>query len=213
MRIQRFMASLTVAARVVGRNWAQARARARISPGRTGDFVVESIRPARRGDAKRLAALAERTFRATFAAGNSAWHMEQHCGRSYGEAIQAAEIADARMRTLLAHRGEELAGFAQLRLEGPAHACVGGRAAEIQRLYVERAWHGQGIAPALMRALLELAVQEHAARVWLGVWEHNPRAIAFYQKFGFCVVGAHDFDFGGDLQRDLVMQLQLSRDS
>jgi ribosomal protein S18 acetylase RimI-like enzyme len=60
-----------------------------------------------------------------------------------------------------------------------------------------------------MRALLALAAQQGATRVWLGVWEHNPRAIAFYEKFGLRVVGAHDFDLGGDLQRDLVMQLQL----
>jgi diamine N-acetyltransferase len=170
---------------------------------------MQAIRLACGGDAAALAALAERTFRATFAAGSSAEHMERHCVRSYGEALQAAEIADGEVRTLLAHRGEELAGFAQLRLAGPPPACVAGPAVEIQRLYVDVPWHGQGVAPALMRALLALAAQQGATRVWLGVWEHNPRAIAFYEKFGLRVVGAHDFDLGGDLQRDLVMQLQL----
>jgi ribosomal protein S18 acetylase RimI-like enzyme len=41
--------------------------------------------------------------------------------------------------------------------------------------------------------------------VWLGVWEHNPRAIAFYKKYGFISVGEHPFPLGGDLQRDIVM--------
>ncbi len=164
-----------------------------------------------RGDASALAALAERTFRATFAMTNSAEHMQRHCARSYGEAIQAAEIADGRLRTLLARRGGELAGFAQLRLEGQPPACVPGAALEIKRLYVDSPWHGQGVAAALMRALLALAVREGAERVWLGVWEHNPRAIAFYEKQGFRVVGAHDFDLGGDLQRDLVMEKTLRR--
>jgi diamine N-acetyltransferase len=171
--------------------------------------MVETIRPACGADAAALAALAERTFRATFGASTSAANLQRHCARSYGAALQAAEIADLGVRTLLAHRGEELAGFAQLRLEGPAPACVAGTAVEIQRLYVDQPWHGQGVAAALMRALLALATQAGAAGVWLGVWEHNPRAIAFYGKFGFCIVGAHDFDLGGDLQRDLVMQLQL----
>lgn len=177
---------------------------------RQGDEgIVATIRLAGSGDAVALAALAERTFRATFGAGNSVEHLERHCGRSYGAVLQAAEITDARMRTLLAHHGEELAGFAQLRLGGAAPACVSGAAVEIQRLYVDQPWHGQGVAPALMRALLALAAQTGAKRVWLGVWEHNPRAIAFYERFGFRAVGAHAFDFGGDLQRDLVMQLQL----
>jgi ribosomal protein S18 acetylase RimI-like enzyme len=170
---------------------------------------VDAIRPAQRGDAVALAALAERTFRATFGASNSVEHMRRHCAGSYGEAIQAGEIADARVRTLLGYRGGQLAGFAQLRLVGPAPACVTVPAVEIQRLYVDEPWHGQGVAAALMRALLGLAAAAGAPRVWLGVWEHNARAMAFYRKFGFREVGAHDFDFGGDLQRDLVMQLQL----
>jgi diamine N-acetyltransferase len=170
---------------------------------------VDELRPAHRGDARALAALAERTFRDTFAAANSTELMQRHCAGSYGEAIQAAEIADAQLRTLLAYRDGELAGFAQLRLAGPAPACVGTPAVEIQRLYVDQPWHGRGVAAVLMRALLALAAQAGAGRVWLGVWEHNPRAIAFYAKYGFHVVGEHDFDLGGDLQRDLVMQLQL----
>ena len=176
---------------------------------RQGDLTVEAIRPARRSDAAALAALAERSFRATFATGSSIEHMQRHCERSYGETMQAAEIADAQLCTLLAYRGAELAGFAQLRLQGPAPACVDAPAMELQRLYVDAPWHGQGVAAALMRELLALAAHKRGARVWLGVWEYNPRAIAFYAKFGFCVVGAHDFDLGGDLQRDLVMQLHL----
>jgi ribosomal protein S18 acetylase RimI-like enzyme len=172
-------------------------------------LMVHAIRPACGADAAALAVLAERTFRATFAAGTSPEHMERHCECSYGAPLQAAQIADPGVRILLAHRGAELLGFAQLRLDGPAPECAAGAAAEIQRLYVDPPWHGRGIAPALMRSLLELATQAHAARVWLGVWEHNPRAIAFYSKFGFRVVGVHDFDLGGDLQHDLVMQLQL----
>jgi ribosomal protein S18 acetylase RimI-like enzyme len=41
--------------------------------------------------------------------------------------------------------------------------------------------------------------------VWLGVWERNPKAIAFYKKFGFREVGAHVFPLGSDPQRDVVM--------
>jgi ribosomal protein S18 acetylase RimI-like enzyme len=40
---------------------------------------------------------------------------------------------------------------------------------------------------------------------WLGVWEHNPRAIAFYRKWGFVEVGEHTFPVGDDPQRDLVL--------
>jgi ribosomal protein S18 acetylase RimI-like enzyme len=41
--------------------------------------------------------------------------------------------------------------------------------------------------------------------IWLGVWEHNPRGIAFYRKTGFVEVGTHDFYVGSDRQTDRVL--------
>ena len=34
--------------------------------------------------------------------------------------------------------------------------------------------------------------------IWLSVWEHNPRAIAFYRKYAFEVAGEHVFQVGTD---------------
>ena len=84
------------------------------------------------------------------------------------------------------------------------------RPGEIQRLYVVEDWHGKGVAQALMQACIEAMQRRGADVVWLGVWEHNPRAIAFYGKFGFVVAGEHVFSLGGDQQRDLVMVRAIS---
>jgi ribosomal protein S18 acetylase RimI-like enzyme len=56
-----------------------------------------------------------------------------------------------------------------------------------------------------MDAVLAAAATAKADTVWLGVWEMNPRAISFYAKCGFTVVGEHVFVLGGDPQRDLVL--------
>lgn len=166
---------------------------------------MPAIRTARPGDAARLAQLAEASFRDTFGAANTAEDMDVHCRASYGEAIQAAEIARPDMLTLLGEEDGQLAGFAQLRW-GNAPACVAAAAAgEIQRLYVARDWHGKGVAQALMHACLEAMRERGTEVVWLGVWERNPRAIAFYRKFGFVEVGDHVFAVGSDPQRDIVM--------
>jgi ribosomal protein S18 acetylase RimI-like enzyme len=42
------------------------------------------------------------------------------------------------------------------------------------------------------------------------VWERNPKAIAFYRKNGFRVVGEHSFMLGRDQQRDLILAAQLN---
>jgi GNAT superfamily N-acetyltransferase len=164
-----------------------------------------TVRAASIQDASALAVLAERTFRATFAPDNSDANMELHCSRTYGVAIQAAEIADPDRTTLVADDGGALVGYAQLRF-GRAPACViAARPAEIQRLYVDAPWHGRGVAQQLMGAMLARAREAGADRVWLGVWEHNPRARRFYAKAGFVDAGDHAFVLGDEVQRDLVM--------
>ena len=168
------------------------------------------IRPAVAADAAALARLAERSFRDAFGAENSAADMDLHCRRHYGEALQAREIADPGRVTLVAEEGGALAAFAQLRRDAPP-ACVAGAApGEVQRFYVDRAFHGTGLAARLMQACFDALRLRGCRTAWLGVWERNPRAIAFYAKLGFVVVGEQRFLVGEDLQRDLVLSRPLA---
>ena len=167
------------------------------------------VRRAAPSDAAMLAALAARTFHDTFADSNTAEDMEQFLGATYGEEIQRAEIEDPSMATLLAECEGILAGFAQIRM-GEAPPCVKGPAPiEIKRFYVDRPYHGKGVAQQLMRSCEEVAGRENARTIWLGVWEHNDRAIAFYRKIGFVPVGSQPFLVGTDLQTDLVLERPL----
>lgn len=170
---------------------------------------MTALRVAVPADARALSRLAEHTFREAFSDMNSPQDMDLHCRTSYGEQIQAAEIADPLKLTLLAEGRDSLAGYAQLRW-GKAPACVGGSApGEIQRIYVVREWHGKGIAHSLMGACLEALAVRGSDVAWLGVWERNPRAIAFYRKIGFAECGTQVFTLGNDPQRDLVMARRL----
>lgn len=172
---------------------------------------MPQIRFAIRADAQPLAVIAEQTFRDTFAAGNTAHDMDAHCRASYSEAIQAQEIANADLITLLCEEDGMLIGFAQLRWRHASLSVVATAPGEIQRLYVDRAWHGRGIAQLLMQAALDALAERGCDVVWLGVWERNPKAIAFYTKIGFVPVGAHTFTVGQDPQRDVIMARPFAR--
>lgn len=172
---------------------------------------MSQIRAATRSDAVALAKIAERTFRDTFAADNRAEDMELHCRASYGESAQAAEIEDPEIVTLLCEEGDELIGFTQLRWRHGTSSVAANAPGEIQRLYVDRAWHGRGVAQQLMAAALDTLTERGCDVVWLGVWERNPKAIAFYTKLGFVAVGEHVFAVGRDPQRDVIMARPLVR--
>lgn len=175
-----------------------------------GERRAHAVRPATDEDAAPLAELAERTFRDAFAGANSAEDMDAHCRKSYGAGIQLAEIRDSGRTTLVCDRGGRLVGYGQLRWSNTPDCVVAVKAAEIQRLYVDAAWHGKGVAQALMASMLGVASKGGADVAWLGVWEKNPRAIAFYSKSGFSVVGKHVFVVGSDPQNDLILAKRLA---
>jgi ribosomal protein S18 acetylase RimI-like enzyme len=156
------------------------------------------IRRAVAADAAPLAALALQTFVDAFAADNRAEDMEAYTAAAFGEAQQRREIEDPNVITLLA----EWIAYAQIRRTGE-------REVELARFYVHRAHHGHGIARTLMNAVEAESRALGATRIWLGVWERNARAIAFYRKCGFEQCGTQPFLLGGDLQTDWVMARRL----
>jgi len=166
--------------------------------------MATTVRPGEPADAAALAELAARTFHDTFAAENDPEDMALHLAESYGVAQQGAELRDANVCTFLAEVDGTLAGYAQLR-RGPAPPCVTGDAPiELWRLYVAKEWHGRGVAQVLMNEI-DAEVRRRGARtLWLGVWERNARAKAFYGKHGFTDVGSHTFMLGNDKQVDRV---------
>jgi GNAT superfamily N-acetyltransferase len=156
-------------------------------------------------DSAALAALAERTFTDAFGAQNRPEDLAGHVERSYGEVIQRREIEDPSWTTFVATNGSALVAYFQL-VEGAAPVEVAGASPiEIRRFYVDAPWHGKGLAQRLMATALELAAAAGNGVVWLGVWEENPRGIAFYRKCGFEPVGHHTFVVGSDPQRDVLM--------
>jgi diamine N-acetyltransferase len=167
------------------------------------------VRRALPEDAAALAELAARTFYDTFADSNSAEDMEAFLTSTYSEAIQRAEINDPLMTTLLVEIDGVLGGFAQIRA-GKAPSCVKGESPiEIKRFYVAKAYHGTGAAQELMRSAEGVARAAGAKTLWLGVWEHNDRALAFYRKTGFAPVGSQPFVVGSDRQTDVVLERPL----
>ena len=163
------------------------------------------IRRADPRDAGALAALGARTFADTFGADNTPEDLQAYLAGTYGEVQQRAEFSNPDIITVVVEESGALVAFSQVR-RGAAPPCVTLESpVEIWRFYVDRAWHGRGVAAALMAAAVGAARELGGRSVWLSVWERNPRAIAFYTKSGFSDVGSKVFVVGSDHQTDRVM--------
>ena len=167
------------------------------------------VRRANPNDAAALADLALRTFLDTFSTANRPEDVGAYVTKTYGEAKQRREIESPDVVTLLVEDDGSLIAFSQVR-RGEVPACVtGADAVEVARFYVDQRWHGRGAAQELMTVVIETAKNLGGATLWLGVWEHNVRAIRFYEKCGFRDAGSQPFLLGSDLQTDRVMTLVL----
>lgn len=170
------------------------------------------IRPATPADAATLSTFAAGVFHDTFAPDNRPEDMALYAAAAFGEAQQRREIEAPGAVVLLAEDegaaddGVQLAGYAHLVQGHDARGTADRAAIEIKRFYVAAPWQGSGLAATLMHAVLAEAIAREAKLVWLGVWERNARAIAFYRRLGYEVVGSQSFLLGTDEQTDLVMQ-------
>ena len=168
--------------------------------------VRVTIRRANSDDANLLAELGARTFQETFAADNTSEDMAAYLAVHFSVAQQTAELAHPASTFLIAEVDSQAAGYAKLHAGEPPKDIEVAKPIELVRLYVSQEWLGRGVGEALMRACLDEAHTAGAETLWLGVWERNARAQAFYRKWDFRAVGERAFQLGSDSQTDIVME-------
>jgi diamine N-acetyltransferase len=164
------------------------------------------IRPATHSDAEVLSELGARTFVETFAADNSEENMSAYLDSAFNVEQQANELSDSQRSVFIAEIEGLAVGYAMLLPDDAPNQITGEKPIELVRLYVSKESLGSGVGAALMQACLDEAAARDYKTIWLGVWENNRRAQAFYRKWKFEEVGTHVFQLGDDPQRDLLMQ-------
>jgi len=162
-------------------------------------------------DVEILAEFGRETYHDTFAEHNTPEDMAAYLGEAFAREKQLREIQDPNRIIEIAWIDGEPAGYFQLVHGNPDLSVKGPRPIEIMRLYAGKKWHGRGVGAALMERALELGRQNGFETAWLGVWEKNFRALAFYAKQGFVRVGEHGFQLGSDLQTDFILARTTAR--
>jgi GNAT superfamily N-acetyltransferase len=146
-------------------------------------------RPAVAEDALCLGVLAMQVFLDTYATeGIRPAHAREALATGSQDGF-AALLADPAVTLLVAERAGHLVGFAQLR-HGAVHDLLDEpAAAELRRLYVQEPFTGRGVGAALLRRAEQAAAARGAAALWLTAWAGNARALAFYPRQGYALVG------------------------
>ena len=144
---------------------------------------------------------------------NPADLVDEYIQSAITQPILETELADTRSWFFLVETDDQTpVGYAKLRLHTPPRRMpqpYRRNSVEIQRIYLLQSQVGQGQGRLLMNHCLDWARAAGYETVWLGVWERNERALAFYQKMGFVRFGYHYFLFGSERQRDFWLYKSL----
>ncbi|WP_454598152.1 GNAT family N-acetyltransferase [Qipengyuania sp. SM2507] len=170
-----------------------------------------SIEPVQAVEVAELARIGRQTFIDTFASGNSPDDMADYLDSAFSTDQLLREIGRPDTSFYFAKLDTEVIGYLKLNVGDAQTEKVEGRTLEIERIYVDARTQGAGIGRSLFAFALEQARQNGASAVWLGVWEDNAKAIEFYTRQGFVAFGEHEFTVGDDVQRDILMRLDLQR--
>lgn len=160
-------------------------------------------------DASIISELAHRTFRQTYAERTAPEDMDAFLADAYRTEDIEERLGDPRHRFLLATSEDLVVGFAHLITDARDPSVSGRLPVLLAEIYLDREHQGIGLGGALMARAIGVARDSGADVLWLGVWEHNTRAIEFYHRQGFIPVGEMAFAFGSEQQRDIVMALPL----
>ena len=163
------------------------------------------IRKANIADATLLSRMGSETFYESYAAYNTPEDMQQYVNEHFTIAKLETVLQDAEREIYIAEWNGEPAGYLQVSPKASEEHFPGQKALCIDRIYVYQKYQSQKIGAALMNRCIQAAEEWSSAYIWLWVWDRNPRAISFYERWGFIPFGTTTFILGTDRQTDILM--------
>lgn len=152
-----------------------------------------SIVKAEAKDAALLSKLATQTFIESHGHSAPAADIEAYVNEKYTPEMMTAELADPSNIYHIQYYHKLPIGFSKIVLNCPYDGSPVSSICKLERIYLLKAYYGTNLGPALMDFLFHLMKKEKQTGTWLYVWKENTRAIRFYEKKGFRIIGSFDF--------------------
>ncbi|MCG3419823.1 GNAT family N-acetyltransferase [Oceanobacillus jordanicus] len=156
-------------------------------------------------DLKILQEISIETFKNTFEAQNSPENMKAYQEKAFNSQQLEMELANIYSEFFFVYYNNEVVGYLKINTNDAQSEVMGDTSLEIERIYIKNKYQKHGLGKYLINKSIEIAIERSKKEIWLGVWEKNENAIAFYKKMGFVQTGSHSFYMGDEEQTDIIM--------
>ncbi|XOK64637.1 GNAT family N-acetyltransferase [Paenibacillus elgii] len=161
-------------------------------------------------DLLKLQEISCETFNETFKDQNSPENMNAYLERAFNLKQLEQELSNSSSQFFFVYCNHEVAGYLKVNTNDAQSEEMGDESLEIERIYIKSKFQKHGLGKYLLNQAIEIALECNKKKIWLGVWENNENAIAFYKKMGFVQTGAHSFYMGDEEQIDFIMTKTLN---
>ncbi|WP_339835308.1 GNAT family N-acetyltransferase [uncultured Maribacter sp.] len=169
-----------------------------------------SYKPCSFNDLSQLMLISRKTFVEAFENDNDPLDFKNYIDRAFSNDTLAIELQNTESHFYFVYHEQTLVAYFKLN-EGNAQ--TDGKlvdSIELERIYVIASYQGKRLGEEILNQIKHIALQRKKNSLWLGVWEHNQRAIKFYQRNAFKKFGTHPYFIGNDEQTDWLMRFDLS---
>lgn len=156
-------------------------------------------------DLQLLQEISIETFYDTFKDQNSPENMNAYLERALNLEQLEKELSNRFSQFFFVYFNNQVAGYLKVNFNDAQTEEMGEESLEVERIYIRSKFQKHGLGKMLIHKAIEIAVKDNKQRIWLGVWEKNENAIAFYKKMGFVQNGVHFFYMGDEEQTDFIM--------
>ncbi|MEH7884877.1 GNAT family N-acetyltransferase [Bacillus sp. JJ1609] len=156
-------------------------------------------------DSRKLQEISYETFSETFEDQNSPENMNAYLERAFNLKQLEKELSNISSQFFFVYFNNDVAGYLKVNTNDAQSAEMGDESLEIERIYIKNKFQKYGLGKFLLNKAVKFGVERNKKKIWLGVWEKNENAIAFYTKMGFVQTGAHSFYMGDEEQLDIIM--------
>lgn len=145
------------------------------------------------------------TFNETFKDQNTPENMKHYLEKAFHVGQLTTELSNPSSQFFFVYVNNKVAGYLKVNTNDAQSEKMGNESLEIERIYIKSTFQKHGLGKLLFNKAIDIAIEQNKEKIWLGVWEKNENAIAFYEKMGFVQTGTHSFQMGDEEQIDYIM--------
>lgn len=140
-----------------------------------------------------IVALGKQTFLESHGHSASKKDIQDYVSRTYNKTAILKEFESNNVHYHLIYSDGVIAGFSKIELHTTNKNIADTNISKFDRLNILESFQGKQLGVQLFNFNIKLSKANKQNGIWLAVWVENKKAVNFYMKQGFKIVGEFDF--------------------